>query len=150
MTDKDVPAAPAPADTGITCLVMLARLFNIAACPEQLRHEFADDGRLFGVQELLLAAGSLGLEARRIRCSATRLDRTPLPAIAVGDSVARVRELENIRSFLTGNCLTVVLDVVFSVVFLVVMAMYSLQLTALVVLRPAWRCARKSSPISVG
>ena len=29
----------------------------------------------------------------------------------VGDSVARVRELENIRSFLTGNALTVVLDV---------------------------------------
>jgi subfamily B ATP-binding cassette protein HlyB/CyaB len=28
----------------------------------------------------------------------------------VGDSVARVRELENIRSFLTGNALTVVLD----------------------------------------
>ena len=33
----------------------------------------------------------------------------------VGDSVARVRELENIRSFLTGNALTVVLDVLFSV-----------------------------------
>jgi subfamily B ATP-binding cassette protein HlyB/CyaB len=39
----------------------------------------------------------------------------------VGDSVARVRELENIRSFLTGNALTVVLDVFFSVVFIAVM-----------------------------
>jgi subfamily B ATP-binding cassette protein HlyB/CyaB len=27
----------------------------------------------------------------------------------VGDSVARVRELENIRSFLTGNAITLVL-----------------------------------------
>ncbi|RZJ60293.1 MAG: hypothetical protein EON49_08855, partial [Acidovorax sp.] len=36
----------------------------------------------------------------------------------VGDSVARVRELENIRSFLTGNALTVVLDVLFSVIFI--------------------------------
>ena len=39
----------------------------------------------------------------------------------VGDSVARIRELENIRSFLTGNALTVVLDIVFSFVFLAVM-----------------------------
>ena len=47
----------------------------------------------------------------------------------VGDSVARVRELENIRSFLTGNALTVVLDVFFSVVFIAVMFFYSVPLT---------------------
>lgn len=52
----------------------------------------------------------------------------------VGDSVARVRELENIRSFLTSSAMTVVLDVFFSVVFLAVMAYYSLWLTAVVVL----------------
>ena len=39
----------------------------------------------------------------------------------VGDSVARVRELENIRSFLTGNAITVVLDLAFSVIFIGVM-----------------------------
>lgn len=50
----------------------------------------------------------------------------------VGDSVARVRELENIRSFLTGNALTVVLDVVFSVVFIAVMLFYSVPLTLIV------------------
>ncbi|MGE8449532.1 MAG: ABC transporter transmembrane domain-containing protein, partial [Pseudomonadales bacterium] len=50
----------------------------------------------------------------------------------VGDSVARVRELENIRSFLTGNAVTVVLDLFFSVVFLVVMAYYSVWLTLIV------------------
>ena len=33
-----------------------------------------------------------------------------------GDPVARVRELENIHSFLTGNALTVLVDVFFSVV----------------------------------
>ncbi|AMP04303.1 ABC transporter transmembrane region family protein [Collimonas pratensis] len=32
----------------------------------------------------------------------------------VGDSVARVRELENIRNFLTGNALTVVMDLLFA------------------------------------
>jgi ATP-binding cassette, subfamily B, bacterial HlyB/CyaB len=50
----------------------------------------------------------------------------------VGDSVARVRELENIRSFLTGNALTVLLDVVFSVVFIAVMLFYSVPLTLIV------------------
>ena len=50
----------------------------------------------------------------------------------VGDSVARVRELENIRSFLTGNALTVVLDVLFSVVFIAVMLLYSVPLTLIV------------------
>ena len=50
----------------------------------------------------------------------------------VGDSVARVRELENIRSFLTGNALTVVLDVLFSIVFIAVMLFYSVPLTLIV------------------
>lgn len=50
----------------------------------------------------------------------------------VGDSVARVRELENIRSFLTGNALTVLLDVFFSVVFIAVMLTYSVPLTLIV------------------
>ncbi len=50
----------------------------------------------------------------------------------VGDSVARVRELENIRSFLTGNALTLVLDLLFSVLFIAVMFVYSVQLTLIV------------------
>ncbi len=51
----------------------------------------------------------------------------------VGDSVARVRELENIRNFLTGNALTLVLDVLFSVVFIAVMFAYSVPLTLIVI-----------------
>jgi len=50
----------------------------------------------------------------------------------VGDSVARVRELENIRSFLTGNAITLVLDLLFSVVFIAVMLAYSVPLTLIV------------------
>ncbi len=50
----------------------------------------------------------------------------------VGDSVARIRELENIRSFLTGNAMTLVLDLLFSVVFIGVMLYYSRWLTLLV------------------
>jgi subfamily B ATP-binding cassette protein HlyB/CyaB len=52
----------------------------------------------------------------------------------VGDSVARVRELENIRSFLTGNAITLVLDLVFSVVFIAVMFFYSVPLTLIVLI----------------
>src|SRR5229473_7414180 len=42
-----------------------------------------------------------------------------------GDSVARVRELENIRQFLTSSALTLVIDLFFTLVFIVVMFFYS-------------------------
>ncbi len=51
----------------------------------------------------------------------------------VGDTVARVRELETIRQFLTSSALTVVLDLVFASVFLAVMFSYSAMLTWIVV-----------------
>jgi len=47
----------------------------------------------------------------------------------VGDTVARVQELENIRQFLTGTALTVVLDAGFIVVYLALMLFYSPKLT---------------------
>ncbi len=50
----------------------------------------------------------------------------------VGDSVARVRELENIRNFLTSSALTLVIDLFFTTVFIGLMAVYSLRLTGLV------------------
>lgn len=61
-----------------------------------------------------------------------RLPISYFTARRVGDSVARIRELENIRAFLTGNALTVLLDVVFSTVFIAVMAYYSPPLTLIV------------------
>ena len=51
----------------------------------------------------------------------------------VGDTVTRVRELENIRNFLTGTSLTVLLDTVFGVVFFAVMFFYSSTLTWVVI-----------------
>ncbi|TPW09073.1 MAG: ATP-binding cassette subfamily B bacterial HlyB/CyaB, partial [Halothiobacillaceae bacterium] len=50
----------------------------------------------------------------------------------VGDTVARVRELESIRNFLTGSALTLVIDLFFTVVFLAVMYYYSPTLTYIV------------------
>jgi subfamily B ATP-binding cassette protein HlyB/CyaB len=51
---------------------------------------------------------------------------------AAGQTVARVRELETIRSFLTGQGLTSLLDLVFTLVFFVVMFIYSARLTLVV------------------
>jgi subfamily B ATP-binding cassette protein HlyB/CyaB len=50
----------------------------------------------------------------------------------VGDSVVRVRELENIRNFLTSSALTLVIDLFFTFVFLAVMFLYSPLLTWIV------------------
>uniref|UniRef100_A0A832H5E6 Type I secretion system permease/ATPase n=1 Tax=Oscillatoriales cyanobacterium SpSt-402 TaxID=2282168 RepID=A0A832H5E6_9CYAN len=47
----------------------------------------------------------------------------------VGDTVARVQELENIRQFLTGTAMTVLLDAIFAVVYLTIMFYYSPTLT---------------------
>jgi ATP-binding cassette, subfamily B, bacterial HlyB/CyaB len=51
----------------------------------------------------------------------------------VGDSVARVRELENIRNFLTSSALTLVIDLLFTFVFLAVMFFYSPLLSFIVI-----------------
>ena len=50
----------------------------------------------------------------------------------VGDSVARVRELENIRNFLTSSGLTLIIDLAFTVVFIAVLFFYSPLLTWIV------------------
>ena len=49
-----------------------------------------------------------------------------------GDSVARVRELENIRNFITGSALTLVIDLFFTFVFVAVLFYYSPPLTWIV------------------
>ncbi|KAF2410195.1 type I secretion system permease/ATPase [Pseudomonas antarctica] len=73
--------SPAP-DTGLVCLVMLARFHSVAASAEQLAHEFAPANQPFTQRELLLAARKLGLKAKSVNTTIARLDRTPLPAIA--------------------------------------------------------------------
>ncbi len=50
----------------------------------------------------------------------------------VGETVARVHELENIRNFLTGSALTLIIDLFFTLVFFTVMFFYSPTLTLLV------------------
>lgn len=47
----------------------------------------------------------------------------------VGDTVARVRELDTIRNFITGSALTLVIDLLFTCIFFAVMYYYSPILT---------------------
>src|SRR5947209_1242552 len=51
----------------------------------------------------------------------------------VGDSVARVRELENIRNFLTSSALTLAIDLFFAFVFLATMFIYLGLLTWIII-----------------
>ncbi len=50
----------------------------------------------------------------------------------VGNIIARVRELDQIREFIANKSITVLLDVLFSFVFLAVMFLYSTKLTLIV------------------
>ena len=52
----------------------------------------------------------------------------------VGDVVSRISELETLRSFLTGNSLMIVLDIIFAVVYFVVMFFYSRVLSVVVLI----------------
>lgn len=69
---------------------------------------------------------SLGSEVinHLLRLPLSYFERRP-----VGELATRVNELENIRSFLTGTALTVVMDAVFSVIYIFVMGIYSWVLT---------------------
>ncbi|QXI38574.1 type I secretion system permease/ATPase [Pseudomonas xantholysinigenes] len=73
---------PGTPDTGLICLLMLARFHNVAASGEQLAHEFGDGQQPFATPQLLQASRKLGLKARRVQTCIERLARTPLPAIA--------------------------------------------------------------------
>jgi len=64
----------------------------------------------------------------------TQLPMAYFQARRVGDSVARVRELENIREFLTSSALTAVLDLLFAGIFLAVMWLYSPWLLLIVLI----------------
>lgn len=50
----------------------------------------------------------------------------------VGETVARVRELDSIRNFLTGTPLSSMIDLVFIIVYIVVLFLYSPSLTVIV------------------
>ena len=67
--------------------------------------------------------------SRLLRINARFFDRRP-----VGELASRLGELENIRRFLTGTALTVVLDAIFATLYFAVMFFYSPLLTLIILL----------------
>jgi ATP-binding cassette subfamily B protein len=61
-----------------------------------------------------------------LRLPLSYFDRRP-----VGELGTRIAELEKIRSFLTGQALTTLLDTAFSMIYIIVMVFYSFLLTAI-------------------
>ena len=87
-TQERPPASDRPSriDSGLACLVMMARLHGVAADADQLAHEFAAAGQPFATADLLLAAKRIGLQAKAVTVDAARLAKTPLPAVARAQS----------------------------------------------------------------
>ncbi len=69
---------------------------------------------------------------RRLFFHLFRLPMSYFETRSAGQTVARVRELETIRSFLTGQGLFSALDIMFTVVFIAVLLAYSWKLTLVV------------------
>jgi len=67
MSDVAQTRVQPPLDTGLACPIMPARFHSVAASPEQLAYEYAEDGRSFGQPKLLLAAKKLDLKAKSAR-----------------------------------------------------------------------------------
>ncbi|MFZ1803279.1 MAG: cysteine peptidase family C39 domain-containing protein, partial [Nitrospira sp.] len=70
-----------PADSGLICLLILARFHDLPADGAQLRHQFAQSGQVLSDTELLRAATHLGLKAGLVRTTWSNLQGTPLPAM---------------------------------------------------------------------
>ncbi len=75
-------SADNPPDTGLACLVLVARFFGVAAQTGQLKHKYARSQEPVSPNELVRAARHLGLKARLVSSEWKKLEKTPLPALA--------------------------------------------------------------------
>ena len=71
-----------PPDTGLGCLVIIARFLGVAADERQLRHRFVHTEEPVDANTLIRAARHIGLKARRVNREWQALSKTPLPALA--------------------------------------------------------------------
>ena len=98
---------------------------------------FTFDVAIGGLRTYLFAHTTSRVDAElgsKLFSHLTHLPLAYFQARRVGDSVARVRELDTIREFLTSSALTVVIDLFFAVVFLAVMYVYSPTLLLVVLI----------------
>jgi subfamily B ATP-binding cassette protein HlyB/CyaB len=133
------------------CALATPLLFQITIDKVLVHHGFST---LVMVTVGMIALGFFGVALQWLRTyvlshTASRIDvelgaklfdhmlRLPLAYFekrSAGQTVARVRELENVRSFLTGQALLSGLDLVFAIIFVVVMFAYSTFLATIALL----------------
>lgn len=68
-------------DTGLNCLVMIAKFHGVAAEAEQIRHVFAIGADGMNTTDILRAAKELGFKAKEAGVEYERLQKLPLPGI---------------------------------------------------------------------
>lgn len=96
----------------------------------------AFEGVLGGLRAYLLAHTTSRIDVDLGMWVVRHTLRLPLAyfeARRVGDTVARIRELESVRHFLTGPPLTAIVDTLFAGVFVAIMLLYSVSLTGVAV-----------------
>jgi len=69
-------------DSGLTCLLILARFYDLPADGSQLRHQFAQSNQLLSDTDILRAAKHLGLKVGFVKTKWDKLSGTPFPAMA--------------------------------------------------------------------
>lgn len=75
--------AAKPVDTGLISLVTMLGFHDLPADPDQLSREYSPSGQAFGAQSIVRAARAKGLKSRKIKSKLARINKLPLPAIAV-------------------------------------------------------------------
>ena len=79
-------------DTGLNCLVMIAKFHNVAADPEQIKHAFAVGNDGMSATDILRAAKELGFKAKEASVEYERLQKLPLPGIAIIQAIGNRQE----------------------------------------------------------
>lgn len=81
-SDANFGASTEIPNTGLACLLMLARYFRVPAEPDQVQHDLGLRGRAFNADDIVQAAKRLNFKCRRVKGSVNRLGQIALPAIA--------------------------------------------------------------------
>ena len=96
-----------PQDTALAAFVLLLSFLDRPADPQQLRHALGKGSTPLDADDLLRLAKQLDVQARKVTAAPQRLDRMPLPAIAVvegGEYVALLQvSAAKVLIFRTGE-----------------------------------------------
>jgi ATP-binding cassette, subfamily B, bacterial HlyB/CyaB len=99
-------------DTGLACLVIIARIHGIPVDPAQILHEFGEPSRSFDTDLIRHASSKLGFKTKLVDAKLSRLTYLALPALAIDNDgsmyvIARVNDKKSsyrIRVTVTHSC----------------------------------------------